>query len=90
MNKSELIKALADGTGSSAKDSKDFLECFVTTVTESLAAGEEVSILGFGSFKVKSRPERMARNPQTGAQIRVAASRKPEFKAGAALKKAVT
>ena len=91
MNKTELIDALAERTGNSRKDSKLYLESFVDIVTETLAGkgDNEVAILGFGSFKVKERPERMGRNPRTGEPIQIAASRKPEFRPGAALKKAV-
>ena len=91
MNKTELIDALAERTGNSRKDSKLYLESFVDIVTETLAgkSDNEVAILGFGSFKVKERPARQGRNPRTREVIQIAASRKPEFRAGAALKKAV-
>ena len=91
MNKTELIDALAERTGNSRKDSKVYLESFVDIVTETLAgkSDNEVAILGFGSFKVKERPARQGRNPRTREVIQIAASRKPEFRPGAALKKAV-
>ncbi len=89
MNKTELISALAEATGSTNKDAKGFLESFVDIVQKQLAEGQDVAILGFGTFKAKELPDRVGRNPRTGEPVQIAASRKPEFKPGAAFKNAV-
>lgn len=86
MNKSELIAALAEKTELSKKDAEKALNSFVDAVSGSLAKGEKVQLIGFGTFDVKKRPARMARNPRTGAEIKIAASKAPTFKAGKALK----
>ena len=86
MNKSELINALADKTQLSKKNAEKALNAFVDTVNGALAKGEKVQLIGFGTFDVKKRPARMARNPRTGAEIKIKASKAPTFKAGKALK----
>ena len=86
MNKSELIAALADKTKLSKKDAEKVLDTFVDTVSGSLAKGEKVQLIGFGTFDVKKRPARPARNPRTGEEIKIKASTSPSFKAGKALK----
>ena len=90
MNKTELTAALAEKTGFNKKDAEKALNAFVEVVTESLTKGEKVQIVGFGSFEVKDRPERVARNPQAPDQeITIPASKAPVFKAGKSLKEAV-
>ncbi|MBO7662592.1 MAG: HU family DNA-binding protein [Clostridia bacterium] len=87
MNKSELIAALTEKAElASKKDAEKVLNAFVEVVTESLTKGEKVQLIGFGTFDVKSRPARKARNPRTGEEIKIAASKAPGFKAGKALK----
>ncbi len=86
MNKSELVVALAQKAELSKKDAEKALNAFVDVVTESLTKGEKVQLIGFGTFDVKKRPARTARNPRTGAEIKIAASKAPAFKAGKALK----
>ena len=86
MNKSELINALADKTQISKKNAEKALNSFVETITGALTDGEKVQLIGFGTFDVKKRPARTARNPRTGAEIKIAASKAPSFKAGKALK----
>ncbi len=86
MNKSELINALADKTQLSKKNAEKALNAFVDTVNGALAKGEKVQLIGFGTFDVKKRPARTARNPRTGAEIKIAASKAPVSKAGKALK----
>ncbi len=86
MNKSELIAALAEKAEFSKKDAEKALNSFVDAISGSLAKGEKVQLIGFGTFDVKKRPARMARNPRTGAEIKIAASKAPTFKAGKALK----
>ena len=89
MNKTELIAALASKTGFAKKDAEKALNAFADVVTEALTAGEKVQVVGFGSFEVKERPARTARNPRTGEEIEIEASKAPVFKAGKALKDSV-
>ena len=86
VNKSELINALAEKTSFSKKDAEKALNAFVETINTALAKGEKVQLIGFGTFDVKKRPARTARNPRTGAEIKIKASKAPTFKAGKALK----
>ena len=89
MNKAELISAVAEKTGLSKKDTEKVITATVDAITAELIAGEKVSLVGFGSFDVKTRGERVGRNPRTREEITIAASRVPQFKAGKALKDAV-
>ena len=89
MNKTELTAALAANAGLSKKDAEKALNAFVDVVTETLTKGEKIQIVGFGSFEVKARPARTARNPRTGEEIKIEASKAPVFKAGKALKDSV-
>ena len=89
MNKSQLINALAKKTQLSKKDAEKALNAFVDTVSCNLTKGEKVQLIGFGTFDVKKRPARTARNPRTGAEIKIAAFKAPAFKAGKALKEKV-
>jgi DNA-binding protein HU-beta len=89
MNKTELTAALAAKTGMAKKDAEKALNAVVEVVTESLTKGEKVQIVGFGTFEVKERPARTARNPRTGEEIKIEASKAPVFKAGKALKDSV-
>ena len=89
MNKTELTAALAANAGLSKKDAEKALNAFVDVVTETLTKGEKIQIVGFGSFEVKARPARTARNPRTGEEIKIEASKAPVFKAGKALKDTV-
>ncbi len=89
MNKSELIDAIASGADISKAAAGRALDSTIDAVTESLRKGEQVSLVGFGTFSVKQRAARMGRNPQTGATIEIKAATVPGFKAGKALKDAV-
>jgi len=89
MNKTELTAALAANAGISKKDAEKALNAFVDVVTDTLSKGDKVQIVGFGSFEVKDRPARVARNPRTGEEIKIDASKAPAFKAGKALKDTV-
>ena len=89
MNKAELVAALAEKTGSTKKNAEATLDAFVEVVTTTLAKGDKVQLLGFGSFEVRKRAARKGRNPQTGEEMKIAASKAPAFKAGKALKDAV-
>ena len=86
MNKSELIAALSEKTEFSKKDAEKALNAFVEVISGSLTKGEKVQLIGFGTFDVKKRPARVARNPRTGDEIKISASKAPAFKAGKALK----
>ena len=89
MNKAELITAAAEKAGITRKDAEKAISAALEVITEELVAGERVSIVGFGSFDVMTRGERVGRNPRTREEITIAASRVPQFKAGKALKDAV-
>ena len=89
MNKAELVAVIAEKAGISKKDAEAALKAFTETVSEELAKGEKVTLIGFGTFEVSERGERTGRNPQTGEEMKIAASKAPKFKAGKALKDAV-
>ncbi|STX29635.1 HupB DNA binding protein HU-beta [Legionella beliardensis] len=89
MNKSELVDAIASGTGLTKADTSRVLEMFMLTVTDALKGGDQVVLPGFGSFSTGNRSEREGRNPQTGEKIKIKASRVARFKAGKSLKEAV-
>lgn len=89
MNKSELIMALAQKADLTKKDAEKALNAFVDVVTDALKAGEKVQLVGFGTFETKDRPARTARNPRTGEEIEIAASKTASFKVGKALKDTV-
>lgn len=86
MSKTELVAAIAEKTGLTKKDSEAAVNAFIGTVTEQLKKGEKVQLIGFGTFEVSERAARTGRNPQTGAEMTIAASKAPKFKAGKALK----
>ena len=89
MNKSELIEAMAEAADIPKAAAGRALDGMVDAVIEALKDGDQVSLVGFGTFSVKERAARTGRNPQTGATIEIAASKIPGFKAGKALKDAV-
>ena len=89
VNKSQLVDAIADGADLSKASAGRALDAVVAAITEALKEGDQVSILGFGSFMVRERSARTGRNPRTGEEIKIAASKAPSFKAGKALKDAV-
>ena len=89
MNKAELINAAAEKAGLSKKDTEAALVAITSVITEALAEGDKVQLVGFGAFEVKARAERIGRNPKTKAEIKIPASTVPVFKAGKALKDAV-
>ena len=86
MTKAELIAAIATKTGETKKDAEATLNAFVNVVSETLAKGDKVQLVGFGSFEVRKRAARKGRNPQTKEEIKIPASKAPVFKAGKALK----
>ena len=89
MNKSELIDAIASHANLSKAQAGQALEGITGTIESTLKSGDAVSLVGFGHFEVKERAERKGRNPQTGAEITIAAAKSPGFKPGKALKDAV-
>lgn len=90
MTKDGLAEALMKATGMEAKShAKAAVEAVFETITKTLGRGEEVAIAGFGTFRIAKRAARMGVNPKTGAKIHIAASVKPKFRAGKALKEAV-
>lgn len=89
MNKAELIAKTAEKAGLSKKDSEKAVNAALETITEALAEGEKVQLVGFGMFEVKARAARMGRNPKTKEQIAIPASKAPVFKAGKVLKATV-
>lgn len=89
MNKTELVAAIAEQTQLTKKDAEAALKAFVDVVTDELKKGEKVQLVGFGTFEVSERAAREGRNPQTGATMKIAASKTPKFKAGKALKDAM-
>jgi DNA-binding protein HU-beta len=89
MNKAELIDAVAGSANLSKADAGRAVDALVDAVASSLKRGQQVSIVGFGTFSVKHRAARSGRNPRTGETIQIAASNVPGFKAGKALKDAV-
>ena len=90
MNKAELISAVAEKTGLSKKDSEKAINATFDTIVLSMEAGEKVQLVGFGAFDVKERASRIGRNPKTKEEIEIPASRVPVFKAGKALKDAIS
>ena len=86
MNKNELVAAVADSTGLSKADSGKAVDATFEAITDSLKAGTEVRLVGFGSFFVTNRKASEGRNPRTGETIKIPASRVPKFKAGKGLK----
>ena len=89
MNKSDLVAAIADGSGLTKADADRALSATTSAISSALANGDKVSITGFGSFLVRNRAARSGRNPQTGATIHISASKVPAFKAGKLLKESV-
>lgn len=89
MNKSELVDAIAERTGLTKADSERALSAVVEIVQSTVKGGEKVTVPGFGTFSVSERKARTGRNPQTGATIKIAASKAPKFTAGSGFKAAV-
>ena len=89
MTKVELIAAVAADAGLTTKDAEKAVNGMINAITEALKNGEEVSLVGFGTFKVRERAEHSGINPQTKEPMTIAASKLPSFKAGKALKDAV-
>ncbi len=86
MNKTELVEVMANNSGLSKKDSEAALKAFMDTVSKELKKGGKVQLIGFGTFEVTKRAARTARNPQTGAAIKVPATKAPRMKFSSSLK----
>jgi len=86
MNKSELVAQVADSSGLTKKDSSKAVEAVFEVITNALQSGDKVQLVGFGNFEVRERAARKGRNPQTGGEIDIAASKVPAFKPGKSLK----
>ncbi|NLJ71810.1 MAG: HU family DNA-binding protein [Syntrophomonadaceae bacterium] len=89
MNKTDLVSEVASKTGMTKKDVDKVVNAFFSSVEGALKSGDKVQLIGFGTFEVRDRQERKGRNPQTGEEITIAATKVPAFKAGKALKEAV-
>jgi DNA-binding protein HU-beta len=89
VNKTELVASVAEKVAMTKKDAEKAINAVFDSIEEALAQNDKVQVIGFGTFEVKEREERQGRNPQTGAQITIPASKNPVFKAGKGLKDAV-
>lgn len=89
MNRKELIEALATKTGSTKADAERNIAALLEVITATLKKGDNIALVGFGTFEVRKRAARVGRNPATGAELKIKASKAPAFKAGATLKAAV-
>ncbi len=89
MNKTEFVEAVAKDAKASKAATSQIVNSFIAVVTKSLKKGDSVQLTGFGTFSVAKRSARKGRNPATGKEIKIPASKAPKFKAGALLKKAV-
>lgn len=89
MNKTDLVNAVAEKTELSKKDAGKAVDAVFQTIMDSLSQEERVQIIGFGNFEVRTRKARKGRNPQTGEEIEIPATKVPAFKAGKALRDAV-
>jgi DNA-binding protein HU-beta len=89
MNKNELIAEIADACDLSKAKAAEALDSFTAIIAKALATGDEIRLVGFGTFTVVQRKATEGRNPRTGAVIKIAASKQPKFRAGKALKEQV-
>jgi DNA-binding protein HU-beta len=89
MNKTELVNQVAEKSELSKKDAAKAVDALFHTISETLAKGDKIQVLGFGNFEVRERSARKGRNPQTGEEIDIAASKVPAFSPGKSLKEIV-
>jgi DNA-binding protein HU-beta len=89
MNKSEFVAAVSDAAELSKTDAANAVDAMIEVIKKALKKGDTITLVGFGTFSVRKRAARQGRNPQTGATIKIKASKNPAFKAGKALKDAV-
>ncbi len=89
MNKTELVAVIAENAELSKKDAEKALSATIAAITDAMVSGDKVQLVGFGTFEVRAREARKGKNPRTGEEITIAASKVPAFKAGKALKDTV-
>ncbi len=89
MTKTDLVEKVANGIDITKKDAQSAVDAVLESIIHSLARGDEVRLIGFGTFKVRRRSERVGRNPQSGEELRIPAKKVPAFKSGKQLKDAV-
>ena len=89
MNKNDLVSSVAEASGLTKADAGRAVDGVFDTIASALSSGDDVRIVGFGSFSVANRAASTGRNPRTGEEIQIPASKQPKFKAGAPLKSAV-
>lgn len=89
MNKTDLVNAVAESAELSKKDAENAVKAVLQNIEDTLAKGEKVQLIGFGNFEVRERSARKGRNPQTGEEMDIPASKQPSFKPGKALKDSV-
>lgn len=89
MNKAELVEKVAEQTGKTKKETGLIVDAVFQSIAEALKGGEKVTLIGFGNFEVRDRAARTGRNPQTGEEIKIEASKVPAFKPGKQLKESV-
>ena len=89
MNKAELVELIANKTGTSKRQSEECLDLAITAITKSVAKGEKVTLVGFGTFQRRDRRARKGRDPRTGAEIDIPAKKVPAFSAGKQFKETV-
>ncbi|KOO14431.1 DNA-binding protein HU [Vibrio xuii] len=89
MNKTQLTEVISEQADITKKQANEALDAIIKGISQALAQGEEVALIGFGTFKITERAARTGRNPSTGETIQIAASKSPSFKAGKALKEAL-
>ncbi|MDN5346476.1 MAG: DNA-binding protein HU-beta [Clostridia bacterium] len=90
MNKMELVARVAEKTDLTKKEAEKVVNAVFATIEEALTQGEKVQLVGFGTFEVKERAPRVGRNPRTGEEIEIAATKVPTFKAGKSLREVVS
>lgn len=89
MTKTDLVDQVAERTKLTKKDAAAAVDAVLTTISDTLASGDKVQLIGFGTFEVRERSERTGRNPQTGAEMKIPAKKVPAFKPGKQLKDAI-
>lgn len=89
MKRSDLVAAIAEKAAMTKKDAELALGATIEAITDALKKGDKVQLVGFGTFEVRKKAARIGRNPQTGKEIKIAASKAPAFKAGKAFKEAI-
>lgn len=89
MNKTELVERVAETTGKTKKEAGQVVDAVLSSISAALQAGDKVTLIGFGNFEVRERAARTGRNPQTGEEIQIEASRVPSFRPGKQLKESV-